>query len=447
MTFSIAILGRPNVGKSTLFNRLTGKKRALVDDTPGVTRDRREGTAQLGGRDVTVVDTAGLDDTPKDDLLSAMQAQTDQAVGQADLLLFLIDARAGLTPADKHFAQILRKTGKPVLVVANKCEGRAGESGLMESYALGMGEPVALSAEHGTGLAALYDAVDQVADQVQPADGQTVDTDVRPLALAIIGRPNAGKSTLINRLLGEDRLLAGPQAGMTRDAISIDWTWADQAVRLIDTAGLRKRARVREKLEKLAVADALEAIRYAEVVVLVIDATKPFDKQDLQIADHAANEGRAIVIAVNKWDLVRDKAKIRRELSREVERLLPQIRGVELVFLSALDGKGLDKLMPVVLKTYKLWNRRIATNKLNLWLGDALAQHPPPAVSGRRLRMRYMTQANARPPTFIVFCSRPDAVPKSYIRYLINGLREVFNLPGVPIRLHLRKGRNPYVSD
>jgi GTP-binding protein len=444
MTFTLAIIGRPNVGKSTLFNRLVGRKLALVDDRPGVTRDRREGEARLGGAEFNIIDTAGLDDTRGDDLLSAMRGQTELAVAQADVLLFMIDARTGVTPIDEAFAQELRKTDKPIILAANKAEGKAGEGGLLEAFSLGLGEPIRLSAAHGEGLGDLYDALMPHIEAYVEADDVDEEAD-KSISLAILGRPNAGKSTLINQLLGEERLLAGPQAGMTRDAISIEWQWRGTPIKLIDTAGMRKRARVKEKLEKLAVADALRAMRYAECVVLVIDALKPFDKQDLQIADLVVREGRALVIAVNKWDMVEDKRALRKTLDEEVERLLPQMRGVKLVYISALKGgKGLDRMMQAVLNVYEAWNRRVSTGNLNRWLEGAVHAHNPPASRGRRIKLRYITQAKSRPPTFIVFCSKPEALPESYSRYLINDLRDVFDLPSVPIRLHLRKGDNPY---
>ena len=444
MTFTLAIIGRPNVGKSTLFNRLVGRQLALVDDRPGVTRDRREGEARLGGAEFNIIDTAGLDDTRGDDLLNAMRGQTEMAVAQADVLLFMVDARAGITPMDEAFAQELRKTDKPIILAANKAEGKAGEGGLLEAFSLGLGEPIRLSAAHGEGLGELYDALLPHIEAYVHADEADEEAD-KSISLAILGRPNAGKSTLINHLLGEERLLAGPQAGMTRDAISIEWQWHGTPIKLIDTAGMRKRARVKEKLEKLAVADALRAMRYAECVVLVIDALKPFDKQDLQIADLVVREGRALVIAVNKWDLVKDKRAVRKTLDEEVERLLPQMRGVKLVYISALKGgKGLDQMMQAVLNVYEAWNTRVPTGSLNRWLEGAVHAHNPPASRGRRIKLRYITQAKSRPPTFIVFCSKPDALPESYSRYLINDLRETFNLPSVPIRLHMRKGDNPY---
>lgn len=447
MMLTIAIIGRPNVGKSTLFNRLVGRKLALVDDQPGVTRDRRLGDASLGGLDFNIIDTAGLDDTKNDDLLDGMRSQTQIAVDEADVIIFMIDARAGVTPADEGFAKHLRSANKPIILVANKCEGAAAEPGRLEAYALGFGEPVGVSAEHGIGLGDLFDVLEPhiFEASAREEEDEMADRD-KPLSLAIIGRPNAGKSTLINKLLGEDRMLVGEQAGITRDAISIQWTWRDQPIKLIDTAGMRKRAKVVEKLEKLSVADGLRAIRFAEVVVLVIDALKPFDKQDLHIADLVSREGRALVIAINKWDLVQDKGAARVALAEQVERLLPQLRGLKLVFISGLTGRSLDKLMPAVMAVYKTWNARVPTAALNRWLEWAVERHTPPATRGRRIKLRYITQAKTRPPTFIAFCSKPDALPASYTRYLVNELREEFKLASVPIRLYLRGGENPYVD-
>ena len=462
MGFTVAIVGRPNVGKSTLFNRLVGKRLALVDDTPGVTRDRREGEARLGDLRFTVIDTAGLEEASAASLEGRMRSQTEAAIGGADVTLFVVDARTGLTPLDHHFAEILRRFDRPMILVANKAEGRVGEAGLYEAYGLGFGDPVPISAEHGEGMADLFSALDEVFQTIVPdepevdvaVDGDDVDEEgaepepgldpKRPLRIAIVGRPNAGKSTLINTLLGEERLLTGPEAGITRDSISVDWKWQGRAIRLFDTAGLRRKARVQEKLEKLSVADALRAVRFAEVVVVLLDAAIPFEKQDLQIIDLVVKEGRSVIIAINKWDVVEERQEKLAELREECERLLPQIRGVPLVTIAGLTGQGLDKMMQAIVGAYKVWNRRIATGTLNRWLDITTERHPPPAVAGRRVRLRYMTQAKTRPPHFIAFCSRPEALPDSYTRYLINGLRESFKLPGAPIRLTLRKGDNPY---
>lgn len=463
MSASVAIIGRPNVGKSTLFNRLVGKRLALVDDMPGVTRDRREGAAKLGDLSFKVIDTAGLEDADSDSLAGRMRAQTEEAVRAADVTLFVIDARAGVTPLDQHFSDILRSFDRPVILVANKAEGRAGEGGLYEAFALGHGEPVAISAEHGEGMADLFDVLDAAFKNLDldNTEEDVAETDVavdeendegfkddptRPLRVAVVGRPNAGKSTLINRMLGENRLLTGPEAGITRDSIAVDWTWRDRPIRLFDTAGIRRKARVQQKLEKLSVADALRAVRFAEIVVLLLDATIPFEKQDLHIADLIAREGRAVVIAVNKWDLIDDPQAAMKDLREKCERLLPQIRGVPLVPISGLTGRGIDKVMKAVVDVYGVWNQRVSTANLNRWLSIVTEQHPPPAVSGRRIRLRYMTQAKTRPPHFIVFCSRPEALPDAYSRYLINGIRESFKLPGIPIRLTMRKGDNPYAN-
>ena len=452
------MIGRPNVGKSTLFNRLAGRWLALVDDQPGVTRDWRSAETRLGDLSFTIVDTAGLADGPSDSLAGRMRSQTEAAIANADLCLFMIDARAGVTPVDKEFAALVRKTGKPAIVIANKSEGSSGDSGALEAFALGWGQPISMSAEHGHGLGALHDAIAEhmaesgvlptPADDEPEGDEDTyggVDPD-KPLHLAIVGRPNAGKSTLMNRLLGEERLLTGPEAGITRDAISVDWQWSNRRFRLYDTAGLRRKARVQEKLEKLSVADALRAIRFAELVIVVIDATQPFEKQDLQIAGFVAEEGRAAVFAINKWDLVKQKQSALTKLKEDATRLLPQLRGIQLVPVSAVNGVGLDRLMAAVIETDAIWNRRIGTADLNIWLENAVAEHSPPAASGRRIRLRYMTQPKTRPPTFVIFCSRPEALPTAYQRYLVNGLRETFGLAGVPIRLLLRRGDNPYVK-
>jgi GTP-binding protein len=437
----VAIVGRPNVGKSTLFNRLVGKRLALVDDTPGVTRDRREGEARLAGLEFIAIDTAGLDEAAPESLAGRMRLQTIAAVRSADVSLFLIDARAGVTPLDEHFAAMLRATGKPIVLVANKVESRAGEAGATEAYGLGLGEPISISAEHGVGLGDLRDAL--AAHTHSGGEAASEETG-KSIKVAIVGQPNAGKSTLVNALIGEERLLTGPEAGITRDTIAVDWTWRGNTFRLFDTAGLRRRARVEQKLEKLAVADTLRAVQFAEVVVLVIDVAAPFEKQDLQIADLVEQEGRAIVIALDKWDAVEDRQKTRADLIEKAKRLLPQIAGVELVPVSGVTGEGLDKLMQAVVKAHATWNRRTTTAKLNRWLGEMVERHPPPAVSGRRLKLRYLTQTKTRPPTFVVFCSRPDVLPDAYKRYLVNALRTDFDLPGTPIRLILRKGDNPF---
>jgi GTP-binding protein len=442
----VAIVGRPNVGKSTLFNRLVGRRLALVDDTPGVTRDRREGEGNIADLDFLVVDTAGLEDAAAGTLAARMREQTDAALRVADIVLFMVDARAGVTPEDERFAALLRRGGRPVIVVANKAEGRGG-AGALEAFRLGLGDPVAFSAEHGEGIDALYEAL-RAALPPQPADDadaeEPAERPTGPLKIAIVGRPNAGKSTLVNRLLGEERVLTGPEAGITRDAITVDWEWRGRAVRLVDTAGLRRRARVEGKLEKLAVADALRAIRYAEVVVLLLDATIPFEKQDLHLAALVEREGRALVVALDKWDLIERQSAVLKGHREEIDRLLPQVKGVKLVALSGLTGQGIDRLMEAVFAADAVWNRRIVTSQLNRWLEGALAAHPPPAVGGARIKLRYMTQTKARPPHFILFGTRTDALPDAYTRYLVNGLREAFDLPGTPIRLSFREPKNPY---
>jgi GTPase len=450
MTFTVAIVGRPNVGKSTLFNRLVGRRLALVDDQPGVTRDRREGRARLGDLNFTVIDTAGLEQAAPDSLSGRMQAQTEAAIAAADAVFFLIDARAGPTPVDQEFARLVRKSGRPSILVANKSEGRAGRAGALEAYSLGLGEPIQISAEHGEGLVELYDAL-RAALPDATAQGSEPDTDADdgrppPIRMAVIGRPNTGKSTLINRLCGEERLLTGPEAGITRDAIAVDITWRDHRFRIHDTAGMRRRSRIEEKLEKLSVSDTLNAVRFAEVVIVMMDATAPFEEQDLRIADLIEREGRALVIGMSKWDLIEDGAGATNKLRGEADHWLPQVKGVPVIAHSGLTGAGLDRLMQAVIDAYAVWNTRVPTSALNRWLADTIEAHPPPAVSGRRIRLDYITQAKSRPPSFVLFLSRADAVPDAYQRYLVNTLRETFELPGTPIRLTLREKRNPYAK-
>jgi GTP-binding protein len=450
MSFTIAIIGRPNVGKSTLFNRLVGQKLALVDDVPGVTRDRREGEARLGDLHFTVIDTAGLDEGAKGSLTARMQEQTETAIGLADALMFVIDARAGLTPTDRTFADYARRANKPVILLANKSEGKHGEIGAMESYALGLGDPLQISAEHGEGMSDLYDALrvlmPEPAEEDEEDDEEIAEEELatRPIRVAVVGRPNAGKSTLINRLLGEERLLTSAEAGTTRDSIAVEITWNGRDFRVFDTAGLRRRSRIEEKLEKLSVADALRAVRFAEVVVLMMDTQNKFEEQDLRIADLIEREGRALVIAVNKWDLMETKSGAISALRAEADHLLPQVRGAPLVAVSGLMGEGIDHLMRAIEDAYAVWNRRVPTAALNRWFEQAVDANPPPAVSGRRLKLNYITQAKARPPSFVLFCSRADAVPQSYLRYLVNSLREYFELPGTPVRISLREKANPF---
>ena len=445
MPFTLAIVGRPNVGKSTLFNRLVGKRLALVDDRPGVTRDRREGQGRLGDLDFTVIDTAGLERAAPESLSGRMRAQTESAIAQADAILFMIDAREGPIPADREFAQLARKSGKPCVLIANKSEGRAADAGAMEAYSLGLGDPVQISAEHNEGMSDLYEAiVTALPDDAVAREEDTQNAGPHPIKVAIVGRPNAGKSTLINRLIGEERLLTGPEAGITRDSISVDLDWAGRPFRLYDTAGLRRKSRVDEKLEKLSVADALNAIRFAEVVVVLLDVENAFEEQDQRIADLVEREGRAIVIAVNKWDLAEHGPGAISKLRRQAEEKLTQLKGVPLVAVSGLTGEGLDRLMQAVGDAYEIWNKRVPTSALNRWFEEAVSAHPPPAVSGRRLKLNYITQAKTRPPSFVLFCTRADAVPGAYKRYLVNSLRDVFDLPGTPVRLTLREKDNPY---
>jgi GTPase len=453
MSFTIAIIGRPNVGKSTLFNRLVGQKQALVDDEPGVTRDRREGAGRLGDLEFTVIDTAGLDEGAKGSLTARMQEQTETAIRLADALMFVIDARAGLTPNDRAFADFARRANKPVVLIANKSEGKQGETGAMEAYALGLGEPIQVSAEHGEGMSDLYDALRALRPEPAEAGEALDDDDVigsdeelaeRPIRVAVVGRPNAGKSTLINRLLGEERLLTSAEAGTTRDSISVEVDWNGREFRVFDTAGLRRRSRIEEKLEKLSVADALRAVRFAEVVVLIMDAQNRFEEQDLRIADLIEREGRALVIAVNKWDLIAAKPGAISALRADADHWLPQVTGAPIVAVSGLTGEGIDRLMKAIEAAYAVWNKRVPTALLNRWFEQAVDANPPPAVSGRRLKLNYITQAKARPPSFVLFCSRADAVPQSYLRYLVNSLREHFDLPGTPVRVSLREKANPF---
>ncbi len=465
MTFSLAIVGRPNVGKSTLFNRLVGKKQALVDDQPGVTRDLREGQARLGDLRFTVFDTAGLEDVKDNSLEGRMRRLTEFAIDMVDVCLFMIDARAGLTPTDEALAEILRKRAKHVILVANKTEGQAGESGVIEAWSLGLDEPLRLSAEHGEGMGDLLSilipfadtfaeraALESVAVDVDVVDGASTISDEiqptvsKPMQVAVVGRPNAGKSTLINKILGEDRLLTGPEAGITRDAISLKIIWNSTPMRMFDTAGMRKKAKVHEKLEKISVGDVLRAVKFSEVLVILLDAATSFEQQDLRLANLAEREGRAVVVAVNKWDLEEEKQEKLKGLKEAFTRLLPQLRGAPLVSVSAKTGQGLDRLHSAILKAHEVWNRRVTTAHLNRWLTSMLQAHPPPAPGGRRIKLRYMTQAKTRPPGFVIMCSNPNKLPESYSRYLINGLREEFNMAGTPIRLYMRSqaDTNPY---
>ncbi|WP_020399065.1 ribosome biogenesis GTPase Der [Kordiimonas gwangyangensis] len=476
MGFTIAIVGRPNVGKSTLFNRLVGKKIAIVDDTPGVTRDRRRAEGNIADLEFEVIDTAGLEEGDEDSLQGRMRKQTEIALKEADIALMLYDARAGVTSMDEHFALWLRRGNKPVILAANKCEGNAVIDNIYEAYALGLGEPIGLSAEHGEGLGELYAAIvatlkelgidpyegeeDEFAHgrpknlDLGPTEGDMAyefidpedEEEIKPLRLAIVGRPNAGKSTLINALVEDDRLITGPEAGLTRDSIAVDWEWEGLPVKLFDTAGLRRRARVTEKLEKLSVADTLRAVQFAEVVVLLLDAELGIERQDLKIAEKVVEEGRALVIALNKWDAVDDRLETQRQLKDALTRSLPQLKGVLVVNFSALTGAGIHKLMPAVAEAYEIWNARIPTAAFNQWLADTLEKHPAPSVAGRRIKIRYGAQIKTRPPTFLMFCNRPDDLPDSYKRYLENELRRDFNLPGAPIRILLKKGKNPYES-
>ena len=447
MTVSIAIVGRPNVGKSTLFNRLVGRRAALVDDRPGVTRDWREGTGRLGPAQFRVIDTAGLEDADAESLEARMQASTEAVLGEADLVLMVTDARAGLTPLDRHFADWLRRHDQPLRLVVNKAEGKAGDAGAAEAWALGLGEPVAISAEHGEGLGELYEALVEALPALEAdADESDGDDGEGPLRIAVVGRPNVGKSTLINRLLGGERLLVGPEAGITRDAVEVPWRWQDRDVVLVDTAGMRKRARVVETLERLSVGDSLRSIRACHVAVLMVDVTHSLERQDLTIASLIANEGRAPLIAANKWDLIEHPDIVRRQLAQQVDAALPQLRGLRAIPISARDGTGLDSLLKAAFAVREVWARRLPTAKLNQWLEGVVAHHPPPMDKGRHVKMRYLTQGSARPPTFALFVNRPKGVPESYRRYLVNELRDAFDLSGTPIRLNFRGGKNPYAS-
>lgn len=444
MSFTVAIVGRPNVGKSTLFNRLTGKRHALVDDQPGVTRDRRSGDASLGGMPFLVVDTAGLEDAEEGTLAARMTDQSKQAIRDADVALLVIDGRAGVTPIDKYFAQIVRKSGTPVILVVNKAEGGKASAAIDEAHGLGMGEPVAISAEHGEGLADLYDALapyDKSGDE-EPVAAENIDT---PMQIAIVGRPNVGKSTLLNKILGEERVLTGPEAGITRDAITIDYVFKGKKLKLIDTAGMRRKANVQAKVEKLAVADTLRAIQYAHVVVLVIDAEQPLEKQEATIASLVEQEGRAFVLAVNKWDTVPDKPAYEKAIKQRLATVLPQVKGCPMVPISAIEGTGIGALLTACFKVYALWNTEIGTGELNRWLESTIEAHTPPMVHTRRIKIRYMTQKSARPPSFILF-SNTSEIPESYMRYLVNSMRERFALPGIPIRVRIRKNKNPYAE-
>ncbi len=446
MALKLAIVGRPNVGKSTLFNRLAGKKLAIVDDRPGVTRDRRSAEGRLGDLDLELIDTAGFEDVDDESLQARMRTQTELAVDEADVALFVVDAREGVTPLDRIFAEVLRRHAKPVILAANKAEGRAAESGIGEAYALGFGEPLAISAEHGEGMSDLYDVLAALEAGLELAPEEDDEGADKPIRIAIVGRPNAGKSTLVNRLIGEDRMLTGPEAGITRDAIPVDWEFGGRAIRLVDTAGLRRKARVQEGLERLSTADTIRAITFAEVVILVMDAANAFETQDLQIADLVEREGRGLIFCIAKWDLVEEPQARLTELRETAERALPQVRGTPLVALSAETGRGVDRLMPALLKMHADWSTKVKTRDLNDWLAMATQRHPPPAVGGHRIKPKYMAQLKARPPTFVLFASRAESLPDQYRRYLINSLRESFDLPGVPIRITIKSGKNPFIE-
>lgn len=442
----VAIVGRPNVGKSTLFNRLCGKKMAIVHDLPGVTRDRKEAFGHLGDIPLNLIDTAGLEDKSQDPLMEGMKRQVMEAIRMGDVILFMIDGREGLTPLDQSFATLLRKTEKPVLLLANKCEGREGNQGIAEAWGLGFGEPLPTSAEHGLGLESLYESLLPFYKGPLNGEKEEEEEEFTPLQLAIVGRPNVGKSTLLNQLIGYERVLTGPEAGVTRDAIAIEWTYKNHLLRLIDTAGLRRRAKVTEKLEHMAVGESLSAVRYAQVVILVIDATQPLEKQDLHIASQVIEEGRCLVLALNKWDLISNKQQLLTHLKARLTAVLPQVRHIPLVPLSALTGKNKETLLDAVLAMYETWNKRISTAKLNRWLEELVSHHPPPLIAGRRLKIKYLTQIKTRPPTFVLFSSKSSELPDSYARYIVNGLREAFDLEGVPLRLSVRSSKNPYAK-
>ncbi len=452
---TIAIVGRPNVGKSTLFNRLVGKRLALVDDQPGVTRDRREGDANLLGLEFRIVDTAGFEDQDAATLPGRMRVQTEKAVREADAALFMIDGRAGVVPLDEEIARWLRSEDTPIILVVNKAEGKQGENGLMESYSLGFDNPVALSAEHGDGMVDLFDLLrpivepfDEIEKDVAAASDDDEDAPLGPMKLAIVGRPNAGKSTLINRMIGEDRLITGPEAGITRDSIRVDWKWEDDGetheIQLFDTAGMRKRAKVQDKLEKLSVADALHAVDFAEVVVLLLDATKGLESQDLHIADRVLQEGRALIVALNKWDVAEEPSSLFNGVRSALEDGLSQVKGVPVLTISGATGKGIDTLVRVAFEQRAIWTNRVSTSALNRWFERAVDANPPPAPGGKRIKLRYITQARTRPPTFVVFGTRTDSLPGSYERYLVNGMRKELGFQGVPVRLNFRNSRNPY---
>ncbi len=465
MTLAVAIVGRPNVGKSTLFNRLAGGKIALVHDQPGVTRDRKEAMGRLGGLDMRLIDTAGFEDVTDESLEARMRRQTELAIAAADVCIFLIDAREGVTPVDERFAQLLRRSGKPVVLAANKCEGKRGDAGLIESWNLGMGEAVAISAEHGEGMADLYEALAAVeaeliaADPTAMADETEVEPEApfdpdaeappetdKPVRIAFVGRPNAGKSTLLNAILGDDRFLTGPEAGITRDSITVAWQWRDREIRLVDTAGLRKRQRVQEKLERMSTSETIHALQFCDVVVLVMDPNDAFEKQDVQIAGLALREGRGLVFAITKWDAIDQKTEARKVIQSLAERRIPQAKGAPIEFVSGKNGKNLDRLMDACLSVHRHWSARVKTRDLNDWLHYVVQKHPPPAPDGKRVKPRYMAQIKTRPPTFVLMASRAESMPETYKRYLLNELREAFDLPGVPIRLEVKQGKNPYAD-